>query len=95
MPYKAKPHQAHPPTPRVSPHRAGYDAAWYALSSRAIAATPYCVHCYSTIDLTTDHIIPLAQGGTSTEDNIQVLCRSCNSRKRWTDARRHTASHTH
>ena len=59
----------------------GYDNRWRKLRSTAIAQQPFCTHCGTTEDLTADHIIPLSAGGTSTENNIQVLCRSCNGRK--------------
>lgn len=40
-----------------------------------------CVQCKSTDDLCIDHIRPVALGGTNDLDNLQVLCRPCNSRK--------------
>lgn len=40
-----------------------------------------CVGCGEQKPLTRDHIIPLALSGTHEIDNIQPLCRSCNSRK--------------
>jgi 5-methylcytosine-specific restriction endonuclease McrA len=40
-----------------------------------------CVFCGAVEDLTIDHIYPRILGGAHTEDNLQTLCRSCNSRK--------------
>lgn len=40
-----------------------------------------CQTCGATENLTIDHIIPLAEGGTNDISNFQTLCQSCNSRK--------------
>ncbi len=45
------------------------------------AAHPYCMRCGTTVDLTTDHVIPISLGGPDREDNLQVLCHNCNSLK--------------
>jgi 5-methylcytosine-specific restriction protein A len=43
-------------------------------SPYARTARPKALYTAAT---TPDHIIPLAQGGTDTEDNIRCLCASC------------------
>ncbi len=40
-----------------------------------------CCICGSTEDLTLDHIVPVSRSGSNGPDNLQTLCRSCNSRK--------------
>jgi len=40
-----------------------------------------CLHCGTTERLSLDHIIPWSKGGPDTYENLQTLCRSCNSRK--------------
>lgn len=40
-----------------------------------------CTACGATEDLTLDHIHPWSLGGPDTEDNLRVLCRSCNASK--------------
>ncbi len=40
-----------------------------------------CVKCGKTEYLEFDHIIPLSRGGANTANNIQILCRRCNSLK--------------
>jgi len=40
-----------------------------------------CVKCGSQQRLEFDHIIPVAEGGSSTERNVQLLCESCNRSK--------------
>jgi hypothetical protein len=36
-------------------------------------------------EATIDHVVPVSKGGTHTWDNVQLLCRKCNSNKRDTD----------
>jgi len=40
-----------------------------------------CVVCGTRRDLTVDHIKPESLGGTMELQNLQTLCRPCNSRK--------------
>ena len=41
-----------------------------------------CVRCQSPDRLEIDHIKPVSQGGVGVESNLQVLCISCNRKKR-------------
>lgn len=41
-----------------------------------------CANCKSDKNLSIDHIIPIKKGGTNDRSNLQILCRSCNSKKR-------------
>ena len=40
-----------------------------------------CIKCQRTDNLSVDHIIPVAKNGTDEFENLQTLCRSCNSKK--------------
>ena len=53
-------------------------AGWNAIMDANNSA---CVVCGSTQDIAIDHIFPLSKGGSNTIDNVQPLCRRCNSRK--------------
>lgn len=40
-----------------------------------------CLHCGTHKELCADHIHPESLGGETTFNNLQTLCRSCNSKK--------------
>jgi 5-methylcytosine-specific restriction endonuclease McrA len=55
---------------------------WETLLAQYNWTCPCCGLRESDVVLTEDHIIPLSKGGSNNIENIQPLCRSCNSRKR-------------
>ncbi|OBU85472.1 hypothetical protein MY55_15935 [Chromobacterium subtsugae] len=65
--------------------RSSFDSKRDALVLAMIdSGQPYiCAHpdCMSSEDLTVDHIKPLSRGGTDDLENLQFLCRPCNSAK--------------
>lgn len=62
---------------------------WKKTRSAQIRRQPWCSHCgislsearASGIPMTADHKVSQAQGGTDDPENLQTLCRNCNSRK--------------
>jgi hypothetical protein len=40
-----------------------------------------CVECDSSFDIQYDHILPVAHGGATTLENLQLLCAECNRGK--------------
>lgn len=61
--------------------RQHYLGDWPTIRRALIAARPWCEECQATTDLTVDHILPVAKGGTHARHNLRVLCRACNSQK--------------
>jgi 5-methylcytosine-specific restriction endonuclease McrA len=76
--------RAHANKRRVLVEQAGphYTAVeWKAMKVRYDHRCLMCRRQEPTIRLTVDHIVPISQGGLNTIDNIQPLCKSCNSKK--------------
>jgi 5-methylcytosine-specific restriction protein A len=42
----------------------------------------YCQSKFLPKELTMDHVVPIARGGTSSEGNIVPSCKTCNSKKK-------------
>jgi len=62
--------------------------AWEELRQRVLELYNWeCIRlfpesCEGTMNLQVDHIIPKSRGGTDDIENLRVLCRRCNSRKK-------------
>ena len=65
--------------------------------ARLFSANPLCVECERqgrvTVATIRDHIIPLAEGGQDTADNIQGLCEECHNKKTLAESKRGRQHH--
>lgn len=57
------------------------DGEWETLKAQYNWTCPHCGAHEPEIKLTKDHIIPLSRGGSNNIENIQPLCRICNTKK--------------
>lgn len=53
---------------------------WRTLISRGLCH--YCAKPFKAAQLTMDHVIPLARGGTSARGNCVPACKACNTDKK-------------
>ena len=54
---------------------------WETVKAQFNWSCPSCSKSEPEITLTRDHIIPISKGGTDNIENIQPLCRKCNTLK--------------
>ena len=74
--------------PYFREYRERYGGSWPTPKRRAALMARdnhACRRCGSVEDLTLDHIIAVANGGSDDDSNLQVLCAECNRNKRSED----------
>src|SRR5664280_2568199 len=58
----------------------GLGSEWQRAARAQVTSYPWCAKCGATEDLTADHVVPRAHGGTA-EHGLRTLCRSCNGKR--------------
>ena len=74
--------RAHPEEARLIDRTAAQLRRTPGLRESILARDGCCLRCGALGGLVIDHILPVLQGGTNDPDNLQTLCRRCNSLKR-------------
>jgi len=65
------------PRPSIEP--------WRTIRERVLRRDGHqCAQCGASQDLQVDHVTPVAMGGLPVEDNLRILCRTCNQKRRRT-----------
>lgn len=57
-------------------------SAWWK-RKRSEGVCYFCRRRIPPLELTMEHMVPLARGGKSTKSNIVAACKECNSRKKY------------
>lgn len=86
--YKADPYAKDKERIRTHARRAAVRADAYTIAEWLSVVELFnnsCAYCGSKHNLTMDHVVPIALGGTNTYRNIIPACKSCNSRKNSTE----------
>lgn len=69
---------------RTKEERQRYTGRWPKIRERYAMSHPFCEICYAAGVLTpteiVHHRLPLAEGGTNADDNLQALCKACHGR---------------
>lgn len=56
------------------------------LRQQLFANEPFCRLCHTRVASIRDHIIPLAEGGTESPENIQPICQRCSDTKSYEES---------
>ena len=74
---KTSPEKSDPPVPpKVNPHERYVSAQL----KREIWTQQKCENCGGKYALEIDHRVPYGKGGTTSSENLRILCKSCNQR---------------
>lgn len=81
-PHRSEPASLIPPPPGYPPDPELGPPITQAMRRKIFTRDDFtCRWCGSQTNLAVDHVHPLSKGGTNYEENLQTLCKKCNSKK--------------